>query len=44
MPRHLSPAELTEGLPEILAAPKDAGVLRAIVVRPANGERRDLDS
>jgi MOSC domain-containing protein YiiM len=44
MPRHLSLAELTEGLPAILASPKDRGTLRAIVARPAKGERRDLDS
>jgi len=44
MPRHLSLAELTEGLPHILAAPKEQGTLRAIVSRPAKGKRRDLDS
>jgi MOSC domain-containing protein YiiM len=44
MPRHLSLAELTEGLPRILAAPKDQGTVRALVVRPAKGERRDVGS
>ena len=44
MPRHLTTDELTAGLPEILAAPKDGGLLRAIVVRPAPGERRDVES
>lgn len=42
MPRHLTRAELEAGLPEILAAPVDEGELRAIVVRPARGERRDV--
>ncbi|MGD8310568.1 MAG: hypothetical protein PVG98_14120 [Chromatiales bacterium] len=44
MPRHLTLDELNAGLPEILASPKDHGTLRAIVVRPARGERRDLES
>jgi len=44
MPRHLSLDELNAGLAEILASPKDAGVLRAIVFRPAEGERRDVES
>jgi hypothetical protein len=39
MTEHRSLAELQQGLPVILAAPKDEGVLRAIVVRPAHGER-----
>jgi MOSC domain-containing protein YiiM len=42
MPRHLTRAELAAGLPDILAAPADEGVLRAIVVRPSSGERREL--
>ena len=42
--KHLSLAELQAGLPVILDAPKDGGVLQAIVTRPAHGERRDLDS
>ena len=29
MPRHLSLDELKAGLPEILASPKDEGILRA---------------
>jgi hypothetical protein len=32
-------AELQGGLPAILNSPKDRGVLRSIVVRPAHGER-----
>ena len=32
-------AELQGGLPVILNSPKDHGVLRSIVVRPAHGER-----
>jgi MOSC domain-containing protein YiiM len=44
MPRHLTLDELKAGLPEIRASPKDEGVLRAVVVRPAKGERRDLES
>lgn len=44
MPKHLDLAELKTGLLTILASPKDEGVLRAIVVRPAPGERRDLAS
>jgi hypothetical protein len=43
MARHLSIDELNAGLPEILASPKEEGVLRAIVIRPAEGERRDLE-
>jgi len=44
MPRHLTLDELKAGLPEIRESPKDEGILRAIVVRPAKGERRDLES
>ena len=44
MPRHLDLAELQAGLPEILASPSDQGTLRAIVIRPEKGERRDLKS
>ena len=44
MPRHLTIDELNAGLPEILAAPKDEGSLRAIIIRPAKGERCDLES
>jgi hypothetical protein len=44
MPRHLTRAELEAGLPGILAAPADEGVLQGIVVRPAHDERRDLPS
>jgi len=44
MPKHLTRAELTAGLPEILAPPADNGTLRAIVIRPEKNERRNLDS
>lgn len=44
MSRHLNLAELEAGLPGILAAPREDGILRAIVARPAPGERRDLAS
>ena len=44
MPRHLSLAELNAGLPDILAAPADEGVLRGIVIRPDEGQRRELES
>ena len=44
MPRHLTLAELTAGIPEILASPADNGILRAIVIRPEKNERRDLDT
>lgn len=43
MPRHLTREELDAGVEHILAAPKDAGRLEGIVVRPAKGERRELD-
>jgi hypothetical protein len=44
MPSHRTLAELQAGLPDILASPPDEGILRAIVVRPGPGERRDLES
>jgi MOSC domain-containing protein YiiM len=44
MSRHRSLAELQQELPAILAAPKDEGVLRSIVVRPAKGERLAPDA
>lgn len=44
MPHHRTRAELNAGLPEILAAPKDNGTLRAIVIRPEKKQRRDLDA
>ena len=37
MPKHLTLAELTAGLPGILASPADNGTLRAIVIRPEHG-------
>ena len=36
--------ELKAGLPEILAAPKDNGEIKAVVIRPASGERQDVTS
>ena len=44
MPKHLTRAELTTGVPEILASPADNGILRAIVIRPEKKVRRDLDT
>ena len=44
MPQHFTLAELQTGLPDIVASPADNGVLRAIVVRPGPGERRELES
>lgn len=44
MTKHLTRAELQAGLPHILDSPKDDGVLEAIVIRPASGERHDLQS
>ena len=44
MPRHLTKPELLAGLPDILAAPKDAGTLEGIVVRPDHGQRLEPDS
>lgn len=42
--KHLSAAELEAGLPDILASPRDTGVLALIVQRPHDGERRAIDS
>lgn len=42
VPRHASTTQLEEGLPDVLAAPKDIGRLTAIVVRPASNQRRTL--
>ena len=44
MPRHLTHAELTAGLPGILASPKEHGTLEAITVRPVAEERQVVDS
>jgi MOSC domain-containing protein len=41
--RHLTTEELHAGIPEIMQSPKDEGVLRLIVRRPAIGEREVLD-
>src|SRR5207248_10788047 len=40
---HMSMAQLEAALPEILGSPADAGVVRLIVARPDQGERRLLD-
>jgi MOSC domain-containing protein YiiM len=42
MARHMSLAELENGLPEILRSPTDRGVLRAIVIRPETDARASL--
>ncbi len=44
MTRHLLMDELEAGLDDILASPKDDGRLEAVIVRPEQGQRRDLDS
>jgi MOSC domain-containing protein YiiM len=44
MPIHRTFAELQAGLPDIMASPKDNGVLRAIVVRPGKGTRKDVEA
>lgn len=44
MTKHLTRDELRAGLPHILDSPQDNGVLEAIVIRPAPGERKDLQS
>lgn len=43
MQPHVTRAALAAGLSEILASPSDAGPVSAIVVRPAHGERRELE-
>jgi hypothetical protein len=44
MSKHLSREELAAGLDHILAAPADHGRLEMIVIRPAPGERQELES
>jgi hypothetical protein len=39
---HLSAIELEQGLPEVLQSPRDIGRLMAVVVRPAESDRRAL--
>jgi hypothetical protein len=41
-PRHLTTAELEQGLDHVLASPSDVGTVESIVVRPAVNERRTL--
>jgi MOSC domain len=43
-PRHLSDRKLSAALPEVVASPRDAGRLEAIVVRPAANDRHSLTS
>src|SRR4051812_37095754 len=40
---HRTPKELEGFLPQLLAAPKDAGTLELVVRRPAAGEREVLE-
>lgn len=42
MNRYLTAAELQTGLPSIADAPRDSGVVRGIVIRPASDERLSL--
>jgi hypothetical protein len=42
--QHVSSVELERGLAEVLASPSEVGHLKAIFVRPASNERRELDS
>ena len=44
MTKHLTRDELQAGLPHILESPQDDGRLEAIVIRPAKGERQELQS
>jgi MOSC domain-containing protein YiiM len=39
---HMSAIELEQGLPDVLASPRETGTLDAIFVRPAANERRTL--
>lgn len=43
MPRARTKEELEAGLAEVARSPKDAGVVRMIVARPASGDRQPLD-
>jgi len=44
MARHPTREELEAGLAEVLAAPKDHGAIKAILVRPVSEERQDVSS
>lgn len=44
MAQHLNMDELKAGLPDILASPADKGSVEAIVVRPRENERLDVES
>ncbi len=41
-PTHLTELELEQGLPEVLASPREVGRIEAIVVRPKTNERLTL--
>ena len=40
--KHLVTAEIEAGLPFVLGAPKDNGILHAIIARPGHGQRVEL--
>ena len=42
-PVHLSTEELERGMDEVLASPREEGVLKAIFVRPGENERQSLE-
>ena len=44
MPEHKTMDQLKASLPEILAAPKDAGELKLMVIRPASGVRTAVEA
>lgn len=44
MAKHLTRAELMAGLPDILAAPKDNGMVEAITIRPLSETRQVVQS
>ncbi|MGI9357086.1 MAG: MOSC domain-containing protein [Rhizobiaceae bacterium] len=44
MPRHLTTQELLNGLPHILASPKDNGDVKGLVIRPVTNERLELQT
>lgn len=44
MPKHLTMDELKAGLPHILQSPADGGEIKAMVIRPASGERNEVQS
>ncbi len=44
MGRHKTMEELRAGLPDILASPADGGEVKAVVIRPASGQRTEVPS